>query len=299
MNRQQLQLPIYQQVAGAVQMPLLMLVWCALVLFFGYQYQANALLPSDGKLEYGAGFSSVLGADEFLRGQQRHDRLLAEIAAQAPAQLPELLDPQEFGSDLAAALATSELGHGHWQPGQQESAGMQVEHEPAITERAVSVLAPSIDMPDQQGQGNEQFNAQLHTNRKPISKPKAAKFVRLPAAVQSKVAMRVDTLRASKDSARADLNAGRPGVAYQRLRGKISRGRTDIEFLGLLALASLQQQPEEAEVIYHHLVQLQPDTKRWRQGLEHSQSLLAARSGVMSGSAVTSVVVLDNPRLAT
>ncbi len=260
MNVQQLQATAYRYVAGTVQVPLVMLVWGALVLFFGYQYQANALLPNEDSLATAVSLES----DQWLRAQQRNDRLLAALAAQTPAPIPSLLDPKAFAAQLAAQLANYEQ-HKETKPSAAKVIRSVEEQPKPLQHKAVAnVAVAQVDV--------EQAATRV------VSAKTAAKFVRLPAVVQRTAAMRVDALRASKDSARADLLAGRSNLAYKRLRGKIAQGRTDIEFLGLLALASLPQQPDEAEVIYQHLTQLQPDAQRWQQGLMQSQRLLAARS---------------------
>lgn len=274
MNGQHLQLPVYRHIAGAAQIPLVLLVWGALVLFFGHQYQAQALLPSGDKITDVV----ALQAEDLLRAQRRNDRLLAEMAAQAPAALPDLLDRNTFERDLAVALADSELSQGTWQPGVQEAV-VKPDVAPALekhpTPEPVVTAKPQI---------SKTTNVVQRTTT--YSQPKSAKFVRLPAVVEPKIAMRVDRLRAIKDSARAALMAGHSRAAYQRLRGQVAKGRTDIEFLGLLALASMQQQPEEAEVIYQHLMRLQPDMQRWRQGLEQTQRLLAVSSKTTAGAAI-------------
>lgn len=270
MNVQQLQATAYRHIAGTVQVPLVMLVWGALVLFFGYQYQANALLPSDNSLAAVV----VLESDDLLRAQQRNDRLLAALAAQTPLPIPSLLDRQAFAAELAAELANYEL-HNEAKSAASIASNPTQEQSKDVRAKVVSnVLVERVVVEPVKINSMSKVRFTAKTNQK----LKAAKFVRLPAVVQRKAAMRVDTLRASKDNARIDLLAGRSSAAYKRLRGKIAQGRTDIEFLGLLALASLPQQPGEAEVIYQHLTQLQPDAQRWRQGLVQSQHLLAERS---------------------
>lgn len=278
MNVQQLQATAYRHIAGTVQVPLVMLVWGALVLFFGYQYQANALLPGDN------GFNTVvsLESDDLLRAQDRNERLLAALAAQTPVPVPSLLDRQAFAAELAAELADYELRN---EAGSAVSIAMnssehQLKGVQGETVSKVVVARALVESVVAEPVKTSSFNdsAEIKVKTKTNQKMKAAKFVRLPAVVQRTAAMRVDALRASKDGARMDLLAGRSSAAYKRLRGKIAQGRTDIEFLGLLALASLPQQPGEAEVIYQHLTQLQPDAQRWRQGLVQSQRQLAQRS---------------------
>lgn len=279
MNVQQLQATAYRHIAGTVQVPLVMLVWGALVLFFGHQYQANALLPNEDNLAAAVSLES----DELLRAQQRNDRLLAALAVQTPAPIPSLLDRKVFAAELAAELANYEK-HEETKPtasevsssgdDQSQESQQQVVTNVVVEQVAVEPVVEKTVSNPVKAKLPIQAQVAVAVSRK----VKAAKFVRLPAVVQRTAAMRVDALRASKDSARADLLAGRSNAAYKRLRGKIAQGRTDIEFLGLLALASLPQQPGEAEVIYHHLTQLQPDAQRWHQGLVQSQRLLAARS---------------------
>lgn len=298
MNGQQLQMPTYQQISGAVQLPLVMLVWCALLLFFGYQYQANALLPQHAESASQAEFDN----QALLRVQQRNDRLLAELAAQAPVELPKLLNRQDFGEDLAAALAGSTLGRGDWQPQQPSDRVTPVASKvvPAVqpkTQTQAPTVAPAKVQKFSRSPSKRintlaaasvvepvSTKAPKATDRKssktvPVRNQKAAKFVRLPATVNAVIKTQADPLRATKDRAREALQAGRIGTAYQYLRGKVTQGRTDIEYLGLLALASLHQHPDEAEVIYRHLTQLQPDVKRWQQGLDHSLQLRVAHSG--------------------
>lgn len=316
MNVQQLQVTAYRHIAGTVQVPLVMLVWGALVLFFGYQYQANALLPSNNNVAAAVS----LEADELLRAQERNDRLLAALAAQTPVPVPSLLDRQVFAAQLAAELAGYELDK-EPKPAASEAMSpaktqlqavrVKVASNVVVDQVAVEPVTALVDVAGVEAKTKSKVKAQpvevrsrVEVQRKIKTKAKnnnhaaantntkAAKFVRLPAVVQRTAAMRVDTLRASKDKARAELLAGRSNVAYKRLRGKVAQGRTDIEFLGLLALASLPQQPGEAEVIYQHLTQLQPDAQRWRQGLVQSQRLLAERqvdAGRAGGSALSAV----------
>jgi len=292
MNGQLRDLPTLRYITGTVQVPLVLLVWGALVLFFGHQYQANALLPSSDRFVDRV----PVEAAELLRAQQRDERLLAQLAAQSPAQVPNLMDAHRFSLDLAAELAGSDLGRGEWQPGSTavvdvsqavertaQQATQQTTHKP--TQQTTTSQTASADVVSTGSlQKQPVATRPIKTKTKiasiapaptvALSKPNP-KFVRLPAVKPTQAKAQVDALRTIKDLARADILAGRTGSAYQRLRGQVAAGRSDIEFLGLLALASLQHHPDESQVLYHHLTELQPDAKRWQQGLAEAQRLLA------------------------
>ena len=97
----------------------------------------------------------------------------------------------------------------------------------------------------------------------------APKFVRLP----SRGAGADPRLRALKADARTSLRGGRAQQAYRALRQRLESGRTDPEFLGLLAVASLAVgYHDEAQVLYEHLLHLQPQEQRWQRGWQLAQS---------------------------
>lgn len=105
------------------------------------------------------------------------------------------------------------------------------------------------------------------------AEPRAAGAFRKAASPASSGVARRKTL------ARDDLEAGRAGDAYHRLRPGVAEADGDPEYLALLALAALHvHRSAEALVIYERLVRVQPEHPRWRIGLALSRERLGLDS---------------------
>ena len=170
------------------------------------------------------------------------------------ARVPSISDFVALGDSLDLALQTGDLGAG-WQP----------EVPVAVPRDDVGDVIADAELRDEDDRiGQDPVVSELEE-----SMPAYNKIVHVEENSEP------DPVAQTKLAARVALKSERSPQAYALLMRYVDKSSDDTEYLGLLAVAALQQQLfAEAHVIYRRLVQLDSGNDRWWAGLALAEDRL-------------------------
>ncbi|MDH3640885.1 MAG: hypothetical protein OES38_02250 [Gammaproteobacteria bacterium] len=176
------------------------------------------------------------------------------------ARVPSISDFAALGDGLDLALEASDLGGG-WQP-----------------EVAVAV---SKDHPADDGTNNVGLQIEAaRVEQDPVASESTASKSAYNKIVRVAPSPEPDPVAQTKLAARVALKSKRSPQAYALLMRHVDQASDDAEYLGLLAVAALQQQLfAEAQVIYRRLVQIDSGNGRWWAGLALAEDRLGLNAG--------------------
>jgi len=175
------------------------------------------------------------------------------------AQVPSISDFAALGNGLDLALEASDLGGG-WQP----------EVAVAVSEDHAVVVVANVGL---------QIEAD-RVEQDPVASESAASKSAYNKIVRVAQSPEPDPVARTKRAARVALKSKRSPQAYALLMRHVDQASNDAEYLGLLAVAALQQQLfAEAQVIYRRLVQIDSGNDRWWAGLALAEDRLGLNAG--------------------